>query len=191
MPRIVLVVFSVFVLLPAMAVAEIVYVIDTLRVGVRAEPDNTMVPAGVVVTGMKLEVLDRADGYIKIRTEQGVEGWIKDIYVTSELPARLQLAKLNEQHTQTVAEADKKDEFIKSLDTRNAALSEELDSLKQTNSELRSELLKNQRSSVTDSAPVRYSLMVLLLIVLVIGAFAAGVYWHRKQTMKRLGGLRL
>ena len=59
-----------------LAGAETVYVTDNLRIGVRPEPDNNAPPVGVVISGMKLEVLKRSDDYVKIRSSEGVEGWI-------------------------------------------------------------------------------------------------------------------
>jgi hypothetical protein len=58
---------------PGILCAEVVYINDVLRVGVRPEPNNSVSPINVVMTGMKLEVLDRSEGFIQIRTEQGVE----------------------------------------------------------------------------------------------------------------------
>lgn len=53
------------------------YVNDSLRIGVRAEPNTSVAPQNVVITGMQLEVLEREGSYIKIRSDDGVEGWIK------------------------------------------------------------------------------------------------------------------
>ena len=51
--------------------AQDVYVKDTLRVGVRAEPGNHLAPFSVVTTGMKLSVLEQQGDFVKIETEQG------------------------------------------------------------------------------------------------------------------------
>lgn len=47
--------------------AEYVYISDNLRVGVRPEPVSSVPPISVVFTGMRLEVHERAEGYVKIR----------------------------------------------------------------------------------------------------------------------------
>ena len=52
------------------ASSQSIFVNDNLRVGVRAEPSTQVVPFSVVITGMKLKVLDKIDGYIKIETKK-------------------------------------------------------------------------------------------------------------------------
>ena len=48
-----------FYLIISLGHADSVYVKDSLRVGVRTEPSNSVAPIGVVVTGMQLEGLER------------------------------------------------------------------------------------------------------------------------------------
>ena len=76
-----LIIFCLFSGISLNVFAESVYVSDNLRVGVRPEPDNGYAPVGVVTTGMKLDVLERKEGYLKVRTDTDLVGWIKDIYV--------------------------------------------------------------------------------------------------------------
>ena len=72
----------------SLTVAETVYVDDRLRVGVRKEPGNRIAPHAIVYTGMKLEILEEDDGFIRIRTDEGIEGWVKKTYTTSDRPAK-------------------------------------------------------------------------------------------------------
>lgn len=183
--------FFILFLLPLQLLAETVYVNDTLRVGVRPQPNNDVGPVSVVITGMKLEVLERNDVYLKIRTEKGVEGWIKDIYVTSELPAQLELARLNKQYEELLAETSGKDDLIKKAELNNASLNEEVDTLKKANTELRLQLLKSQESVSGDNIGLSILIYLAFFVALVAGVFALGVAWHRNQAMKRLGGLRV
>ena len=53
--------------------AEYVYISDNLRVGVRTEPVSGMPPISVVFTGMRLQVHERLDGYVKITTEKAFQ----------------------------------------------------------------------------------------------------------------------
>jgi SH3 domain protein len=78
--------------------AESVYVDDRLRVGVRKETGNRVAPHAIVYTGMKLEILEEAGNFIRIKTEKGIEGWIKKTYVTPERPAKELLAELKKSH---------------------------------------------------------------------------------------------
>ena len=98
--------FLVFILLlqPLWAVAEQVYINDTLRVGVRPSPSGSVAPLAVVTTGMRLQVLDRVEGYLKIRGKNNVEGWIKDIYVVDEAPSIIKLHALRTKHAAAMTE---------------------------------------------------------------------------------------
>ena len=129
--------------IPVVTLAETVYVSGNLRVGVRAEPNNSTAPHGVVITGMRLEVLEHANGYIKIRNESGVEGWIKSNYATTEKPAKLDLIALKAEQVKLQTQLAKQDKFIKDANAKSAALSEELQRLQTTNSELRGRLAEN------------------------------------------------
>lgn len=176
--------------MPVLALAETVYVNDSLRVGVRAEPDSSTAPHGVVVTGMQLEVLDHAGGYIKIRNQSGVEGWIKNVYVTTEKPAKLELTALQAEQAKLQAQLAKQDKVIKDYGAKSTALSEQLQTLQSTNTELRTRLGETTTGKETRHA-LGYITYVVLLLVMVGAGFFAGVVWHRKQAMKRLGGLRV
>lgn len=176
--------------LPTLASAETVYVNDSLRVGVRTEPGNSMVPHGVVTTGMQLEVLERSDGYVKIRNEAGLAGWIKDIYITSEKPAKLELARLAEEHAKLQAKLAKQGDLDKAASARTAALTAEIAALNTTNAELNEQLAQTS-SSESINMTLRFgSLLVLVLVATAIG-FVGGVNWYRRQAMRRLGGLRV
>jgi uncharacterized protein YgiM (DUF1202 family) len=176
--------------IPLLASAETVYVSDNLRVGVRAEPDNSVAPHGVVITGMRLAVLDHANGFIKIRNESGVEGWIKDVYVTPDKPAKLELADLQAAQAKLQAQLAQQDKLLQDSKAKATAMTQELATLKTENNKLQTRLT----AATTDKASnqtVGYILYVVWLVMLGVGGFVAGIVWHRKQAMKRLGGLRV
>lgn len=191
MTRIVQLAVFLSVLIPASVFAGYVYVNDTLRVGVRPEPSNSVGPISVVVTGMKLEVLERNDGYLKIKTDGGVEGWIKDIYVTETVPAQIELEQLRKKFQQLSSESGKSGDQIKAAQQANLALSDEVDSLKKQNRELQIKLMKHQESVSGGSNVLKYLLLALLFVGLLVAGIFIGVIWHRRQAMKRLGGLRV
>ena len=77
--------------------AETVYVDDTLRVGVRAKPIMNLPSLTVIRSGDKVELLSRKGGYAKIRTPNGIEGWVKNAYLSPHEPA---VAKLKASQTE-------------------------------------------------------------------------------------------
>jgi SH3 domain protein len=189
MLRLILLTFSLW-SLPLLAVAETVYVNDTLRVGVRAEPSNTIAPHGVVITGMQLEVLEHSDGYIKIHSENGVEGWIKEIYVTATKPAKLELAQLKVEYAKLQAQLAKQEALVKATDASSDSLADELQNLKDLNIELRTRLAQANTGRHYNSTTL-YIIYSAALVLLGAGGFVAGIMWYRKRAMKRLGGLRV
>ena len=176
--------------IPVLGLAETVYVGDSLRVGVRAEPNNGVAPHGVVITGMQLEVLERANGFIKIRNASGVEGWIKNSYVTTEKPAKLVLADVQAEQATLQTRLAKQDKLLKDATAKTVAMSSEMEKLKTANTQLREQLAESSKGN-TSQATRLYLGYVVLLLALVVGGFAAGVVWHRKLAMRRLGGLRV
>ena len=166
--------------------AEFVYISDSLRVGVRSEPVNSVPPIGVVLTGMKLEVLETQDGYLKIKTDKNLTGWIKDIYVTKTPPAMIQLNSLQARYDKLKSEVSKGGETTDILEKANAALNEQIDELKQQRREWQRERAGMLASQYSDNSVFWY----ILIVVLVGISFVAGMLWHRNLVMKRLGGLR-
>ena len=181
---------SIFCLLSGLLQATPLYINDTLRVGVRTEPNRNLKPIGVITTGTVIHVLARADGYIKIRTDEELVGWIKDSYVTDTPPAKLQLVALQEENVRLQARVEQQAAVMNETDSVSNAMVNELDLLRGTVAELRLELLKTQ-SGYSNNTALKVSLIIGLLLILGAAAFAGGIVYHRNQAMRRLGGLRL
>lgn len=171
------------------AFAETVYVSDELRVGIRPEPDIGYSPVGVVVTGMKLDVLDRQAGFVKIKTDDGMIGWIKDIYATDKKPAMLRLQQLQKKHTVVANQLKEISKDLKTLESSNQSLNEQVEELKQERAEW--QLLQAKLASSQQQAKSTWYWWLMALVVVLVGSFVGGIQWHRIQAMKRLGGLRV
>jgi SH3 domain protein len=167
--------------------AQEVYVKDSLRVGVRTEPGNAATPIAVVTTGMKLEITDRSGDYIKIKAPSGVEGWIKRTYVSEEVPAVIQLERLQAKMKELETKLAKQKKHAQATTLNNKNLGAEIEQLKQSNAELRVQLEDEVQSKM--AVGVAYFWKVILLALFAVGGFTLGVIWYRKKTMKRLGGL--
>ncbi len=167
--------------------AESVFVNDQLRVGVRPEPSQIVAPIGVVLTGMKLEVLVRQEPFIKIRTKKGLEGWIKDIYVTKNVPAILRLKDIEKQQQKSLEKMQEVEKTKAALEEANSILNGQIDLLKAQRAVLQRE---NAVQIVSNARPVK-SISILWLVLSLCVGVVIGYLWHRRQSMKRLGGLRI
>ncbi len=114
------IVTAVLLSLPMMAVAETAYIIDKLLVGIHKEKELNSAIVKVVPTGTPLEVLKREGDFARVRTTEGLNGWVDSSYIMLKKPAQLMVldleARLSE--AQQVLKAAKKK--IKTLDTRLA-----------------------------------------------------------------------
>lgn len=164
-----------------------VFVNDQLRVGVRPEPSQVVAPIGVVLTGMKLEVLATKSSFVKIRTEEGLEGWIKDIYVTDKVPAILRLKDVELQQQKYKAKMDEIEKTKSALEAANSILNNQIDVLKSQ----RAELQRNNAVQVVTNATSSNASIIFWVILCLVSGFLAGYFWYRHQSMKRLGGLRI
>lgn len=150
---------------PLAAAAETVYVIDRLQVGLRAEREGAVVKP--LETGAALEVLQRDERFVRVRDKTGTEGWLEARYVSPEIPARAQLAKLQDELKQAraqLAEAPPK--------LSNAAPSPVVVADAEADYEL------------------DYVWIFVALGMLVVG-FVAGILWHRESIRRRMGGMYL
>ena len=171
----------------SVSAAEYVYISDNLRVGVRTEPVSGIPPISVVFTGMRLEVHEKADGYVKITTDKGVTGWIKDIYVTDKAPAIIQLNALRKKYDNLKKELSQGSDTSSILEKANIALTEQVDDLKDERREWSRDRAKLMASQYKDSS----WFWIIEILVLIGLSFAAGVFWYKMQVMKRLGGLKV
>ncbi len=179
--------------LPLWAAAEQVYINDTLRVGVRPSPSSSVAPIAVVTTGMRLQVVDRLDGYLKIRGDDGIEGWIKEIYVVADAPSIIRLRELQKKYAVAMDKVNHLQTDLQVAGEATRMLSEQLESQRMDKSRLELELAHKMGLQRLEEA--QHSLMwwIGLFVIPILGfvGFYGGIVWYRNQAMKRLGGLRV
>ena len=136
--------------------AETVYVRDTLYVPLRdgQSAENRLIHRGLK-SGVRLERLEINDesGYSKVRTENGLEGWLQSQYLTAEPVAEEQLRRvilkmnhLKSEHQQTLLR-------LQDLIKVKEATSLELSNLRATQQRLTEELA-NIKSLASDTISV-------------------------------------
>jgi len=172
-----------FLLGPAVAQAEIVYVTDVLRVNLRAEASSSSRSIGVVISGERLEALKRQGGYLKVRTKSATEGWIKASYVTPDAPARTQLPAVQAQL------ATAQDE-VRALKEKSTPLG----------SETHGAAVGHPSTGKGKAGPattedgdkgIHWLVWLVAAGLLAVASFALGAMWQQKNINKRLRGLRI
>jgi SH3 domain protein len=73
-------------LLSGNVVAATVYVIDQLSIGLHNEPQTSSPISELVTSGAPLEVLERDGAFVRVRSSDGVEGWVDKAYVSDAQP---------------------------------------------------------------------------------------------------------
>lgn len=82
--------------------AETIYIIDHLAVGVHESKVLNSAIIKVLPSGTALEVVEREEEFVKVRTEEGLEGWVDKNYVMVDKPAVLALLELEAKHVDAV-----------------------------------------------------------------------------------------
>jgi SH3 domain protein len=110
-------------ILAAGAGAETAWVKDELRLNLRTGPGTQFRIMGAVKTGDAAQVLERGDGWTKIRVASLGEGWIPEGYLQSESPARTRLARSEAQTNEFRDQVDSLTQRTEDLEQQNREIS--------------------------------------------------------------------
>jgi SH3 domain protein len=112
--------------------AEQLYVLDKLVLNVYAEANQDSERIETIETGDAVEEIERIDNFVRVRLEDGREGWVGANYVSTQPPAIIRLKEL--QATQSEAGAGppptQLTEELARLKKQNASLTTEVTDLK-------------------------------------------------------------
>ncbi len=133
--------------LPMLVQAETRYVTDTFEVTLRSGPSGSHTIQRMIKSGTTLEELERDpdNGYSKVRTTGGTEGWVLSRYLMKEPAARVQLESLSSELTNTTTKGnnihsqvdaikhqlDNSAKRVETLERENKKLGDELTEIKQ------------------------------------------------------------
>lgn len=87
----------------AAAEGDVVYVTDELRLGLYTTEETSGRATRTLLSGARLTVLERALMSIRVRTDDGDEGWVKTAYIVTVEPARSRLARVEAEAADTAA----------------------------------------------------------------------------------------
>jgi SH3 domain protein len=179
------------------AMAERMYVTDSLRLGLFLSEDTSDKPLANLVSGAEVDVLERDASLARVRTAAGQEGWVKASFLVSGKPAQLRVAELEAQLAGLRSEAaesrvarapDEAQEHttkpaVASKDP-NDAMHEALGRLKREN-----EAYEARLESYRGSLPTPW--VAAALVVALVGGFASGLWWLDALIRRRHGGFRI
>lgn len=193
-------------------IAQTVFVIDYLAVGIHEDESPTSRVIRVVPSGTSLEVLHESANMSQIKTPDGEIGWINKMYLMSSKPVQQALLELQTTHLETVRQLATTQEKVNVLTAQievaaataddnitshdNAELIREIQG---SNSEVATAVSQSHTSSenVTSRSLhgeplILQSWHFVLLFILLIGlSFGAGAYFVDWLGRRRHGGFRL
>ncbi|MFW5722170.1 MAG: TIGR04211 family SH3 domain-containing protein [Desulfohalobiaceae bacterium] len=108
------------------ALAQTVYVTDSLEITMRTEPDARKRIVRMLSSDTPLEVLGEQDGWLRVRTRDGREGWVLKRYTSSDTPKSVQIQRLTEQNEKLAALSGGAAAQLDALEEENSALKAEL-----------------------------------------------------------------
>lgn len=178
----------------AWAAESTVFVTDELRLGLYQGEETTGRPIRMLTSGDQLQILERALRTIRVRTEDGDEGWVKTGYVVTQTPARRRIEPLQ-------ADNEQLSDSLKALSADNEAMGQRLTQLsaqlEQAQQgtirlpEVESKLATLQQALASQGSSVHLNwLYATALLAFVCGCWA-GYYWLDRRVRKRFGGLRV
>lgn len=144
-----LIVFLLILGYPVFGFAETSWVSDQFEITMRSGPSTENAIILMLTSGTALEVLesDAGNGYAKVRTASGREGWVLSRYLMSQQPARERIVGLTEELNRARARADSLSGQFEAVKQQQGADSTQIRGLQQDNAALAGELEELKRIS--------------------------------------------
>jgi len=178
--------------------AETVYVTDILQLAMHEKENGQGGLVRNLPSGTELEVLERKNYYVRVRTKDGTEGWTKAGFLVSDKPARNLLAELQSLNTTlqdqleaTRGELSAASETLSQLREQTTSTTAEADRTRTLVAGLRgeNEAFQSRLELYKGSIPWRWSLGAALATLLL--GFIGGIAWFDYRSRKRHGGYRV
>ena len=146
--------FVLFILLSVsvrVAHADRRYVSDMLIITLRTGKGQEYKVIKTLKTDTPVEVLEESEGYLRVRTDEGEEGWAAKQYISSELPKSVIIGGLKK-------ETSKLNARIKELEKYQASLLEQFEIATQSHAAKVEELEKNASNSKEEASRLKIKL---------------------------------
>jgi hypothetical protein len=194
--------------------SQVLYVSDKLVLNVYAEPEQGSARVATIQTGDAVDELERSGNMVRVRLDDGREGWVGANYLTDDAPAAVRLRELQrEQKGAAPASApapaagpDKKSlEEIARLKKENATLQGQVNELQSRVTALGSMAegappetpsepeVMPEPAELTGAAPSGPAWWTWLIAIALTGAlgFASGYQTLARRLRRKFGGLKV
>ncbi|MEO1203364.1 MAG: TIGR04211 family SH3 domain-containing protein [Pseudomonadota bacterium] len=135
--------------LPEAATAQTRYVTDEFEITLRRGPSTQNAITRMLQSGTALEVLevDTDNGYTRVRTAGGTEGWVLTRYLQNEQSARDRLAAMQQRLEALRGESGSQGRILDDLRQQNATNEGRIRTLESENKRLEAELAEIRRTA--------------------------------------------
>ena len=127
------------------------YVSDMLLITLRAGEGREYRVIKTLKTATPVEVLEESEEYLRVRTDEGEEGWVAKQYISSEVPKSVIIGGLKE-------ETSKLDTRIEELEKDQASLLEQFEVATQRHAAKVEELEKNASNRKKEASRLKIEL---------------------------------
>lgn len=177
---------------------ETLYVTDKLFLGLYAEPEARGKAMDTLVSGTPLQIIERGKYFIRVRTADGKEGWVKSAYLVEEKPPRLLLDQLHTERDRLTQQLERARAQLTAAQQSATGANAELQKLQAVRSERNAALaqLQSENQSLRQRLSTRQRQVPLWWL---IGAAAiclglglwGGFAWLDHRIRSRHGGFRI
>lgn len=87
----------------SIASAESLFVTDRILLGIHQEPTEDSALIKSIPSGESVEVIEKKEGFIKIKTNDGAQGWVNEQFLLKEKPATAQFDGLFDDYQKNLA----------------------------------------------------------------------------------------
>lgn len=135
--------------LPSLLKAQSAWVSDEFEITLRTGPSTGNAIQLMLSSGTRLMVLERnaENGYTRVRTGGGTEGWVLSRYLMSEPSAREQLEQLSSQLVSATEEGSSLNEQLDGIRAEYATAKQRIETLSRDKARLESELAAIRRTA--------------------------------------------
>ena len=135
--------------LPSLLKAQSAWVSDEFEITLRTGPSTGNAIQLMLASGTRLTVLERnaENGYTRVRTGGGTEGWVLSRYLMSEPSAREQLEQLSSQLVSATEQGSSLNEQLDGIRAEYATAKQRIATLSRDKARLESELAAIRRTA--------------------------------------------